>query len=123
MGAHRPHLVIELDALIGQFGERAGKLRKARGLILEAIAPGSTKVAPARKSGRATVAAGSVADRVLTAIRARGAAGASRAQIAEVALARPLDVSLTLKELIADGRVNRAGGRKLARYHLTKGQS
>lgn len=123
MSRQRQTVIIALDTLIEHAETRPAKLRRARALILEALSdstvPASAPVAQA-KARRGAVAPGSVGDRIIQLITAAGKPVAKRDLVGKVG-ALELDVMLTVKELIADGRLIKKGERAGTTYQLAKG--
>lgn len=73
-----------------------------------------------KKQKRGKVSDGSLADRVLGILKAAPGPVMKKAIVADAG-ARELDVMLTVKELIADGRILKTGVRAGTKYAIAKG--
>lgn len=120
MAAPHSALISALDQVIKHAEMRPAKLRQARTLIVEAF-DGRTATAPTRTSRRSEDSAGALTGRVLAIVREAGADGISPADVVTQAKAPDHHVRLTLKELVADGKLSTSGMTTTKRYRLAKG--
>lgn len=118
MAAHRPPVVKLLDEVIEHAESKPAKLRRARALILEALT-GDDRV-PAPKLQPVSIAEGSLGHRLLDILREHKVP-MKPAAIVKASKAPEWKVGLTLKELVADGHVEKYGATLNRTYAIARG--